>query len=79
MRQKEEWLDKILRESGQDQCIVFVNTKRMCNLVQLNSSAETMLTLADMVGYIQQNHDVLAKGRLQDTEVRSKARRLTQE
>ena len=32
MRQKEDWLDKILRESGQDQCIVFVNTKRMCNL-----------------------------------------------
>ena len=31
MRDKEERLDKILRESGQDQCIIFVNTKRMCN------------------------------------------------
>eukprot|EP00435_Cladocopium_sp_Y103_P034588 s194_g8.t5 len=37
MRQKEEWLDKILRESGQDQCIVFVNTKRMCEVVSLRT------------------------------------------
>ncbi|CAE7225891.1 unnamed protein product [Symbiodinium sp. CCMP2456] len=33
MREKEEWLDKILRESGSDQAIVFVNTKRMCEVV----------------------------------------------
>ncbi|CAE6929013.1 unnamed protein product [Symbiodinium sp. CCMP2592] len=33
MREKEEWLDKILRESGNDQAIVFVNTKRMCEVV----------------------------------------------
>lgn len=33
MRDKEEWLDKILRESGNDQAIVFVNTKRMCEVV----------------------------------------------
>lgn len=32
MREKEDWLDKILRECGQNQCIVFVNTKRMCGL-----------------------------------------------
>ncbi|CAL1128535.1 unnamed protein product [Cladocopium goreaui] len=37
MRQKEECLDKILRESGQDQCIVFVNTKRMCEVVSLRT------------------------------------------
>ncbi|CAE7203667.1 RH40 [Symbiodinium natans] len=37
MRDKEEWLDKILRESGSDQAIVFVNTKRMCEVVSLRT------------------------------------------
>ncbi|CAJ1379607.1 unnamed protein product [Effrenium voratum] len=37
MRDKEERLDKILRESGQDQCIIFVNTKRMCEMVSLRT------------------------------------------
>ena len=80
MRQKEECLDKILRESGQDQCIVFVNTKRMCNSIkELLKCGNNWNSRKQWKHAAEAQSNVLAKGRLQDTEVWSEARRLTQE
>lgn len=38
IREKEERLEQILRDSGSDQAIVFVNTKRMCETVTFRLS-----------------------------------------